>query len=51
MRLSLGDEALRDTLVHAEAGQFNARSWAWWHYRFGLARMGQVPPLPVRRFE
>ena len=51
MRLRLGDAALRDALTHAEAGQFNARSWIWWHYRLGLARMGQVPPLPVRRFE
>lgn len=51
MQKRLGDAVLRDALVHAEAGQFNARSWTWWHYRLGLARMGQVPPLPVRRFE
>ena len=51
MRQRLGDAALRDALTHAEAGQFNARSWTWWHYRLGLARTGEVPPLPVRRFE
>ena len=51
MRRHLGDDALRDALARAEAGQFNGRSWAWWHYRLGLARMGEVPPLPVRRFE
>jgi len=51
MRQRLGDAALRDALTHAEAGQFNARSWTWWHYRLRLARMSEVPPLPVRRFE
>lgn len=51
MRQRLGDAALRDALTHAEAGQFNARSWAWWHYRLGLAHTGKVPPLPARRFE
>ena len=47
----LGDDTLRAALQHAEAGQFNARSWSWWHYRLGLATLGQVPPLPARRFE
>lgn len=51
MRQRLGDAALRDALTHAEAGQFNSRSWTWWHYRLGLAGMDQVPPLPMRRFE
>jgi hypothetical protein len=50
MQQRLGDAALRDALTHAEAGQFNARSWTWWHYSLGLASVGQVPPLPVRRF-
>lgn len=26
-----GDQLLRDVLANAEAGQFNARSWAYWH--------------------
>jgi hypothetical protein len=47
---SVGDDVLRDVLKHAEAGQFRARSWAYWHYRLGVAEVGQVPPLPVRRF-
>lgn len=51
MRQRLGDAALQDALTHAEAGQFNARSWTWWHYRLGLARTGEVPPLPARHFE
>ncbi len=46
----LGDDALRDTIAHAEAGQFNERSWAYWHYRLGLAEFDQVPTLPIRRF-
>ena len=45
----VGDEALRQVLTHAEAGQFNERSWAYWHYRLGLSSVGQVPALPRRR--
>jgi len=46
---AVGDDSLRAVLRQAEAGQFNARSWHYWHYRLGLAEPGQVPPLPVRR--
>jgi len=46
----VGDEALREVLAHAEAGQFNERSWAYWHYRLGLSSVDDVPALPVRRF-
>jgi hypothetical protein len=46
---TLGDDCLRSVLRQAEAGQFNARSWHYWHYRLGLAEPGHVPPLPVRR--
>jgi hypothetical protein len=46
----VGDEVLRDVLTQAEAGQFNARSWAYWHYRLGLAEVDHVPPMPTRRF-
>lgn len=46
----VGDEVLREVLTHAEAGQFNERSWAYWHYRLGLSSVGHVPALPVRRF-
>lgn len=44
----VGDEVLRDVLRHAQAGQFNERSWAYWHYRLGVAAVDQVPELPVR---
>ncbi len=46
----VGEEVLREVLTSAEAGQFNARSWAYWHYRLGLAKLGEVPMLPARRF-
>lgn len=46
----VGDDVLRDVIAHAQAGQFDARSWAYWHYRLGLATVDQVPPLPQRRF-
>ena len=46
---TLGDDCLRAVLRQAEAGQLNARSWHYWHYRLELAELGQVPPLPVRR--
>lgn len=46
---ALGDENLIAILCQAEAGQFNERSWHYWHYRLGLSEPGQVPPLPVRR--
>ncbi len=46
----VGDEVLREVLTHAEAGQFNARSWTYWHYRLGLAEIDNVPALPKRKF-
>jgi hypothetical protein len=45
----VGDDALRAVIAHAEAGQFSARSWAYWHYRLGLASVDQVPAAPVRK--
>ena len=47
----VGDDYLRHVLRTAEAGQFNQHSWAYWHYRLGLASFGQVPKPPVRRIE
>ncbi len=47
--IQVGDACLRDVLTHAEIGQFNERSWAYWHYRLGLATLGNVPPMPVRK--
>jgi hypothetical protein len=45
----LGEEYLISVLQQAEAGQFNARSWTFWHYRLRLCEPGQVPALPRRR--
>lgn len=44
-----GDEALRDVIRHAEIGWLDERSWAYWHYRLGMAEPEQVPPLPTRK--
>ena len=44
----VGDDVLREVLRYAEAGQFNARSWHYWHYRLDMATLDNVPPLPVR---
>lgn len=45
----LDPEYLIHILKHAEAGQFNPRSWTYWHYRLGLSEPGKVPELPLRR--
>jgi hypothetical protein len=47
---SVGGEALIETLKSAQAGWFNERSWHYWHYRLQLCKLGEVPALPVRRF-
>jgi hypothetical protein len=44
-----GDDYLRDVLRRAEIGQFNERSWSYWHYRLGMASPGNVPPMPKRQ--
>jgi hypothetical protein len=46
----VGQEALRDVIAQAQAGQFNDRSWTYWHYRLGLCELEAVPPLPQRSF-
>lgn len=46
---TVGDEALREVIRDAEPGQFNERSWTYWHYRLGLSDIDQVPALPTRR--
>jgi hypothetical protein len=46
----VGDDVLREVIAQAQAGQFDQRSWVYWHYRLGLAGADSIPPLPVRRF-
>ena len=45
----VGEDALRQVLRDTEAGQFDDRSWHYWHFRLGLtAPDREPPPLPVR---
>lgn len=46
---SVGDDYLREVIAQAETGQFNVKSWHYWHYRLGLAKHSEVPPMPKRR--
>ncbi len=48
---SLGEPYLRKILKNAEAGDFNSRSWTYWHYRLGLAEPGHVPAPPKRKIQ
>jgi hypothetical protein len=50
LRSLVGEAALIDAISKAEAGQFNEKSWHYWHYRLGLADLGRVPSLPVRQY-
>jgi hypothetical protein len=45
---ALGRDALARALARPEAARLSARSWAYWHYRLGLARPGRVPKQPRR---
>lgn len=48
---TFGEEALREVIRHAEPGEFNGRSWAYWHYRLGMVPLeasAPIPPLPTR---
>lgn len=49
LRAALGDEALKETLGTARAGEFSERSWHYWHLVLGLANPHAVPPLPERK--
>jgi hypothetical protein len=44
-----GEDRLRRVLTQAEAGLFSPKSWAYWHYRLGVSKAGEVPNLPQRR--
>lgn len=46
---AVGDQVLISVLRNAEAGEFNLRSWRYWHYRLGLSECDTVPPLPERK--
>ena len=40
----VNEQYLRELLHRAEAGQFNEKSWTYWHYRFGLCEPGRHRP-------
>ncbi|MDH5642088.1 MAG: hypothetical protein OEY28_12420 [Nitrospira sp.] len=44
----VGEAVLCRVLQQAEIGQFSPKSWAYWHYRLGLAAPHHVPPMPTR---
>ena len=43
----LGEDAFKEVLKSPPPGIFHARSWNYWHIRFGL---NPIPELPKRRF-
>lgn len=45
----VGEKFLRQVLKHAEVGWFNERSWHFWHYRLGMAKPIEVPPMKQRK--
>ena len=45
----VGEEALRQTLRDAEAGQFRPRSWSYWQYLLNGLADDTLPPMPVRK--
>ena len=48
LEAALGRTRLAQALYGAGAGRLSARSWAYWHYRLGLAKPGKLPPMPRR---
>ena len=46
---AMGEDHLRHVLLSAEPGVFSQKTWAYWHYRLGLADAGDVPEMPQRR--
>ncbi|NLI32910.1 MAG: hypothetical protein GX422_09035 [Deltaproteobacteria bacterium] len=46
---AVGDEYLRHVIADAEAGMFSGKSWAYWHYRLGLAKSGETIRMRERR--
>ena len=47
----VGRDRMRHVLQNSEAGEFDAKSWTYWNYMLTDIPLGQVPPLPGRRFQ
>lgn len=45
----VGEDALRQTLKEAEAGQFRPRSWSYWQYLLNGLADATLPHIPVRK--
>lgn len=45
LRHTVGDSVLKTVLQHAPAGYFHARSWDYWHIKFGM----RIRALPKRK--
>ena|SRR3990167_235335 len=45
MRHEVDDSVLKAVLLHAAAGCFHARSWDYWHTKFGI---NPIPSMPKR---
>ena len=50
LALEADDDYLREIVSCAEIGQFNERSWSYWHYRLGLATPEAVSPNAEAQF-
>jgi len=45
----VGEDALRQALKDAEAGQFRPRSWSYWQYLLNGLADATLPHIPVRK--
>jgi hypothetical protein len=50
LEAALGRIKLASALRRAAPGRLSPRSWAYWHYRLGLAEPGCVPRPPRRSY-
>jgi hypothetical protein len=46
----VGKDRFCQVLLRAEIGQFNARSWSYWHYRLRITQADVSPPAMPQRF-
>lgn len=49
MRSVIDDDALEDVLATAQPGEFNRRSWNFWHLLLKQPHGSNLPPLPQRK--
>jgi len=46
---AIGEQGFKEVLQQAEAGEFEERSWHYWHYRLCLATCEEEIPLMPKR--